>query len=48
MMMLALQTGLRVSELIGLYYADLSLCDGANVRCEGKGRNPAPCPSPDQ
>jgi site-specific recombinase XerD len=38
MMLLAVQTGLRVSELIGLTCADVTLGDGANVRCEGKGR----------
>jgi site-specific recombinase XerD len=35
---LALQTGLRVSELIGLDCADVVLGTGAQVRCEGKGR----------
>ena len=38
MMLLAVQTGLRVSELIGLDCVDVTLGDGANVRCEGKGR----------
>ena len=38
MMLLAVQTGLRVSELIGLNCADVTLGDSANVRCEGKGR----------
>lgn len=38
MMLLAVQTGLRVSELIGLNCADVTLGDGANIRCEGKGR----------
>jgi site-specific recombinase XerD len=38
MMLLAVQTGLRVSELIGLNCADVTLGDGANVRCQGKGR----------
>jgi site-specific recombinase XerD len=38
MMLLAVQTGLRVSELIGLNCADVTLGDAANVRCEGKGR----------
>jgi integrase/recombinase XerD len=32
------QTGLRVSELIGLTVADVTLGPGANVRCHGKGR----------
>jgi len=34
----AIQTGLRVSELIGLRCADVQLGPGANVRCRGKGR----------
>jgi site-specific recombinase XerD len=38
LLLLALQTGLRVSELIGLDCADLVLGTGAHVRCEGKGR----------
>jgi site-specific recombinase XerC len=37
-MFLAVQTGLRVSELTGLNCADVTLGAGANVRCEGKGR----------
>ena len=37
-MLLAVQTGLRVSELTGLNCADVTLGSGANVRCEGKGR----------
>jgi site-specific recombinase XerD len=37
-MLLAIQTGLRVSELIGLNCGDLTLGTGANVCCEGKGR----------
>jgi len=35
-MLLAIQTGLRVSELTGLNCADVTL--GADVACEGKGR----------
>ncbi len=35
---LALQAGLRVSELTGLNCADIALGTGAHVRCEGKGR----------
>ena len=35
---LALQTGLRVSELINLTCADVVLGTGAHVRCLGKGR----------
>ncbi len=38
LMLLAVQTGLRVSELTGLNCADVTLTTGANVRCEGKGR----------
>jgi site-specific recombinase XerD len=35
---LALQAGLRVSELTGLDCADVVLGTGGHVRCEGKGR----------
>jgi integrase/recombinase XerD len=35
---LALQTGLRVSELINLSCSDIVLGTGAHVRCMGKGR----------
>jgi integrase/recombinase XerD len=35
---LAIQTGLRVSELTGLRRADLALSTGPHVRCHGKGR----------
>jgi site-specific recombinase XerD len=35
---IALQTGLRVSELVGLNNADLELRTGAYVHCVGKGR----------
>jgi integrase/recombinase XerD len=34
----AIQTGLRASELIGLRREDVVLGSGAHVRCEGKGR----------
>lgn len=37
-LLLAVQTGLRVSELTGLNCGDVSLGTGASVRCEGKGR----------
>lgn len=35
---LAIQTGLRASELTGLLIADVHLQTGAHVRCHGKGR----------
>ena len=38
MLVLALQTGLRVSELITLSCGDIVLGAGAHVRCMGKGR----------
>jgi site-specific recombinase XerD len=38
LLLLAVQTGLRVSELIGLRGQDLVLGTGAHVRCQGKGR----------
>jgi integrase/recombinase XerD len=38
MLLLAIQTGLRVAELTGLRRADVSLDRGAHVRCAGKGR----------
>lgn len=37
-LMLALQTGLRASELINLRRGDIVSGTGAHVRCEGKGR----------
>jgi integrase/recombinase XerD len=37
-LLLALQTGLRVSELINLDCCDVVLGVGAHIRCEGKGR----------
>lgn len=38
LLLVAVQTGLRVSELIGLNCQDVVLGTGAHVRCEGKGR----------
>jgi integrase/recombinase XerD len=38
MLLLAAQTGLRISELVGLSRADVILGRGANVHCVGKGR----------
>lgn len=37
-MSVAVQTGLRVSELTGLRNTDVALDTGAHVRCRGKGR----------
>jgi integrase/recombinase XerD len=38
LLLLAIQTGLRVSELVGLRCEDVELRKGAHVRCLGKGR----------
>lgn len=38
LLLLAVQTGLRASELIGLRCQDIVLGSGAHVRCDGKGR----------
>ncbi len=38
LLLLAVQTGLRVSELSGLCWQDITLGTGAHVRCQGKGR----------
>lgn len=38
LLLLAVQTGLRVSELTSLRVQDVSLGPGAHVRCQGKGR----------
>jgi site-specific recombinase XerD len=38
LLLVAIQTGLRVSELIGLRCENVVLGTGAHVRCEGKGR----------
>jgi site-specific recombinase XerD len=38
LMLLAVQTGLRVSELTGLNCGDVTLGTSSHVRCEGKGR----------
>ena len=38
MLLLAVQTGLRLSEITGLRQKDVVLGRGAHVRCEGKGR----------
>jgi integrase/recombinase XerD len=38
LLLLTIQTGLRVSELTGLRCSDLVLSTGPHVRCHGKGR----------
>jgi len=38
LMLITAQTGLRVSELVGLDCQDIVLGNGAHVRCKGKGR----------
>lgn len=38
LLLLTVQTGLRVSELVGLRCKDIVLDSGAYVRCQGKGR----------
>jgi len=38
LLLVAVQTGLRVSELVGLRCEDVALENGAHVRCTGKGR----------
>src|SRR5205823_14780118 len=38
LLLVGIQTGLRVSELIGLRREDVVLGAGAHLRCEGKGR----------
>jgi site-specific recombinase XerD len=38
LLLFTIQTGLRLSELIGLRQGDIYLERGAHVRCEGKGR----------
>ncbi len=38
LLLVALQTGMRSSEIIALRHADVRLDDGAHVRCHGKGR----------
>lgn len=38
LIVLAVQTGLRVSELLGLNCGDIALGTGAHLRCQGKGR----------
>jgi integrase/recombinase XerD len=46
MLLLAVQTGLRVSELAGIRCQDVELGAGAHVRCSGKGRRERCTPLP--
>ena len=46
LLLLAVQTGLRLSELTGLRPQDLHLGTGAHVRCVGKGRRERCTPLP--
>lgn len=48
MLHLALQTGLRVSEITGLTCRDVQFGPGAHVRCQGKGRKERVTPLTDQ
>jgi len=48
LLLLAVQTGLRVSELTGLVCGDLHLGVGAHVRCRGKGRKDRATPLTNQ
>ncbi len=38
LMLVAIQTGLRISELLGLDVDDITLGTGKHLRCNGKGR----------
>jgi integrase/recombinase XerC len=46
-MAVAMQSGLRISELLGLDCGDIVLGTGAQVRCEGKGRKKRSVPLTD-
>lgn len=46
MLLLAVQTGLRVSELAGVRSQDVELGVGAHIRCRGKGRKERSTPLP--
>lgn len=48
LLLLLLQTGLRLSEMTGLLRQDLTLGTGAHVRCQGKGRKERCTPLPKQ
>lgn len=45
-LLVAVQTGLRLSELTGLRQQDVSIGTGAHVRCQGKGRKQRATPLP--
>src|SRR5258708_25892829 len=47
-LLIALQAGLRASELIGLRRRDVVAGVGAHIRCEGKGRKEPATPLPSQ
>lgn len=47
LLLLAIQTGLRVSELTGLRCGDVTLGTGGSVLCEGKGRKQRAVPLTD-
>ncbi|MBO0866707.1 MAG: tyrosine-type recombinase/integrase [Mycobacterium sp.] len=47
LMLLAIQTGLRISELLGLNCGDIVLGVGAHLRCHGKGRKQRAVPLTD-
>jgi site-specific recombinase XerD len=38
LLVVAIQTGLRISELLGLNCGDITVGTGAHLRCDGKGR----------
>ena len=46
LLLVAIQTGLRVSELVGLRRDDVFLGTGPHVRCEAKGRKERCTPAP--
>jgi integrase/recombinase XerD len=48
LLLFAIQTGLRISELAGLACSDLHFGAGAHVRCRGKGRKDRATPLTDQ
>lgn len=48
LLLTALQTGLRVSEIASVTYQDVELGRGAHIRCRGKGRKERVTPLTDQ